>query len=838
LTRVERFASAQAAVREGDPVLFVHGPGTDDAFVDDAYRICDIEECLWEVLHEAGFSRIAFYSLSHKLYFRDAQSLAAVRPGRSAPAASGPRRMRAGFAGPLGDRVIIGKQAVQPGRGLSDPHSVQMLNELMRNGVPRTAVVFVHAEETLRHIEAVRGLAQFFAGNVVAYRRAAAHTCVLLFRSAALADVHAYVDRLGSVPSLAVAARRLIDQPERSDRRGLIGLPGEAEITRLVHSVRITDGLRVADWLALPSAVRAMSSQCELVRRWEARLRQLAADGSALDLPVLRERGWVSSAVQDAGGVWERLDRMAGLDSVKEHLERLRWQLTADAELRARGLVNAEPGSHHLVFTGNPGTGKTTVARLAGEMYRDLGLLRRGHVVEVRVPDLVASHVGGTAPRTSAAIDSALDGVLFIDEAYQLSDQQSGFGQEAIDTLLARMENDRDRLVVIVAGYPDKISEFLAANQGLRSRFPEANILAFADYPPDVLTSILLDRLTGLGLTCTSALRTQLGAVAGGMYRTRRAGFGNARDMRTAADEIQSLWAQRVRARVDEPADTVDLPERLRVYLQPELPETGELLGELDAMIGLQPVKDVIRSLVNQLRLKQRRGHGQVVVPHLLFLGPPGTGKTTVARLMGRIFRSLSLLTKGHVVEVGRAQLVAGYIGQTALKTRERVEEATDGVLFIDEAYSLSRAGDGRDFGQEAIDTLNQEMENRRGRMCVIAAGYPAQMTGFLAANPGLASRFTVRVEFPDYTGDELLDIVRAMAAAEEYRLTPEAQAKAVGWFQAQRAAQPGSFGNARVARRLLAEMEASLGERTAMTAAAGAELSVFTGQDVPDVKP
>jgi SpoVK/Ycf46/Vps4 family AAA+-type ATPase len=852
LPEVERLATLRDAAQEDDPILFVYGPGTDDAFIDTAYRMYGLEEALWEGLHAAGFERIGFYSLTRKLYFRDEESLRAVRPVRPGQASRpARRRMRAGFSGPLGDRIVggvgsgpassepapsappEGASGVGFARGMGDPFSVQMFNHLMREGAARTALVFVDAEETLRLIEAVRGLAGFFA-HQVSYRPEAPHTCVLVFRRPTLSDVSEFLAGIGSVPALAAASAR---QVERSSQPGLVGYPGDAELTRLIHVLRIREGLRVEDLRQLPAIVRAMSAQVEEARRWTGRLRQLATKGVPLSRLSLGRR--IKSPVPDAGGVWKQLERMPGLFEVKRHLASLSSRLEADALLRAEGLVDAEPGSHHLVFTGNPGTGKTTVARLVGEMYRDLGILSRGHVVEASVSDLVAAYVGGTAPKTSALVDRALDGVLFIDEAYQLSDQQSGFGQEAIDTLLARMENDRAQLVVIVAGYPAKMDEFLAANQGLRSRFPVANVIEFSDYDPPTLQAILLNRLRSRGLTWTPELEQQLGPVIAGMHRTRRAGFGNARAMREVADEIVTRWAERTRPDIHQPADTSDLPDRLRVYMDQAIPDIRELLGELDSMTGLQPVKDAIHTLVNQIRLKQRRGRGTVIAPHLLFLGPPGTGKTTVARLMGRIFKTLGLLVKGDMNEVGRSQLVAGYIGQTAIKTTEQIEAALDGVLFIDEAYSLAVGGDGQDFGREALDTLNQQMENLRGRIVVIAAGYPDRMEEFLAANPGLASRFNERVEFPDYSGAELLEILRGMATAEGYHLTPEAEQLARAWFEAERSARPGSFGNGRAARKLLSAMEARLGARLATTAddAGESDLSTFQAQDVPDVR-
>jgi len=867
---VERLSALGVAALEDDPVLFVYGPGTDDSFTDTAYRTCGIEGALWTCLRTAGFDRIAFYSLTKKLYFKDEQSLVAVRPDGPAARPGGPARpasdrgagtgtrsrMRSGFGGPLGDQVVLsGRPApqapagaaraepasvpapaaaqVRVGQGLSDPFSVQMFNHLMRGGAARTALVFTDAEETLRLIEAVRGLAGFFATQV-SYRPDARNTCVLVFRRPTLEGVQGFLDGLGTVPSLASAAARQLDRPGQP---GLVGYPGEPELARMIQAMRIADGLRVDEWQSLPATVRAMAAQAQEARRWSGRLRELTRRDVALGPEGMRE--WIASAVPDAGGVWSRLERMPGLDGVKKHLATLRSRLEADALLRARGRVDAEPGSNHLVFTGNPGTGKTTVARLVGEMYRDIGVLSRGHVVEVSAADLVASFVGGTGPKTEALVDRALDGVLFIDEAYQLSDQQSGFGQEAVDTLLRRMENDRRRLVVIVAGYPAKMEEFLDANQGLRSRFPVANVIEFEDYDPPTLLAIALGRIRSHGVTVTPGLEKDLGSVIGGMYRTRRAGFGNARAMREVSDEIVSRWAERTRPDVDRPAESEDIPERLGVFLDRAIPDMGELLGELDRMTGLQPVKDAIRGLVAQIRLKQRRARGgTVAAPHMLFLGPPGTGKTTVARLTGELFRSLGLLVKGHVVEVGRAQLVAGYVGQTALKTSDRIEEALDGVLFIDEAYALSASRDGNDFGREAIDALNQQMENLRGRIAVIAAGYPGPMAEFLDANPGLASRFTVRVDFPDYSGGELLQILDAMAAKEGYRLTPEAEAKAVAWLEAQRAARPDGFGNGRAARGLLETLEASLGARTLLMDDADDEtLSLFTAQDVPDVR-
>lgn len=203
-----------------------------------------------------------------------------------------------------------------------------------------------------------------------------------------------------------------------------------------------------------------------------------------------------------------------------------------------------------------------------------------------------------------------------------------------------------------------------------------------------------------------------------------------------------------------------------------------EVLEDLDRLVGLHPVKAMVKRLDAQQSVAAlRRGAGLRAVessPHLVFAGNPGTGKTTVARLVGRLYRSLGLLSKGHVVTADRSTLVAGYIGQTALKTRAVCEQALGGVLFIDEAYGL--AVDGRDFGQEAIETLLTFMEERRGEIVVVVAGYPDRIAGFLDSNPGLRSRFDVTIDFPDYSADEMLEILEVLADQHDYEIDPVAR--------------------------------------------------------------
>ena len=270
----------------------------------------------------------------------------------------------------------------------------------------------------------------------------------------------------------------------------------------------------------------------------------------------------------------------------------------------------------------------------------------------------------------------------------------------------------------------------------------------------------------------------------------------------------------------EEPAGTDKGPEREEA--QPE--ETlEEAVAQLRALIGLEAVKADVESLINLVKVRALRQERGMKCPemslHLVFSGNPGTGKTTVARLIGRIYRALGVLSKGQLVEVDRSGLVAGYVGQTAIKTREVIDKALGGILFVDEAYTLAPANADKDFGQEAIDTLLKAMEDHRDDFVVIVAGYESLMPRFIESNPGLKSRFNKYIHFPDYTGQELWEIFQGRVQRSDYQLEEDAARRLEAYWAERYARRGAEFGNAREVRNVFEKTVAAQADRLAAVA-------------------
>lgn len=521
--------------------------------------------------------------------------------------------------------------------------------------------------------------------------------------------------------------------------------------------------------------------------------------------------------------VLESLDSLIGLETVKRQV-RDRAAYMEFIRLRQQKGYEEDSKPHlHAVFKGNPGTGKTTVANLMGEIYFQLGLLSRGHVHAVDRADLVGEFIGQTAPKVREAIEKARGGVLFIDEAYALArtqDDLKDFGREVIEILVKEMSDGPGDLAIIAAGYPTEMDHFIQSNPGLKSRIKmEVN---FPDYLPEELSRIAGVAAEQMGVSTGPEASRLIDQILIREYRDRDKSFGNARFV---FDLIERAKVQ-LGLRVMSTSNPEELPNEDLEAILPEdilkamakdgkagllLPIDEELLEEalreLEGLRGLAAIKRDIRETVMLVRYYLSQGETQLhrFSMHTLFVGNPGTGKTTVARILARIYKALGLLERGHVVETDRQGLVAGYVGQTAIKTAERIREAQGGVLFIDEAYSLTQSGTGTagDFGDEAIQTLLKRMEDGRGNFFLFAAGYPDNMEKFLKANPGLKSRFDKTLVFEDYQADELVAIAESQLAESGFRLSDEASRELNEWIHVLYRQRDKFFGNARLVRQI-----------------------------------
>ena len=522
-------------------------------------------------------------------------------------------------------------------------------------------------------------------------------------------------------------------------------------------------------------------------------------------------RGYVPE-VRTLDEILGDLDRYIGMDAVKKAVREMAYTVQNNIQRAERGLGEQEKSGMHIILTGNPGTGKTTIARKLGEILAAIGYLDSGHVVEVDRAQMVSQYQGETPKVVDRLCDKAMGGILFVDEAYTLAPVSQGGerdnqGAQALEKLMKRMEDDRGKFVVIAAGYRTEMENLFRINPGFRSRFNY--FLDIDDYTPDELLQIMLLFAKEKKYVFDPKAEELTQKMITELYNARDKDFANGRTMRQLFDKICSKQAERLQKgdmalMTNEQLMTI-MPDDVP-YEAPQTVDYSACLTKLDGLVGLAAVKKEISNLAAFLNLQVMRGEQNTFQgKHYVFTGNPGTGKTTVARIMADVFRSLGILSRGQLVEADRSKLVAGYSGQTAIKTNQLIDTALGGVLFIDEAYTL-KSNDADTFGSEAIDTLLKRLEDDRGKFICIVAGYTDQMHDFIDSNPGLKSRFTQTIHFDDYTPDELTEIFLNLAKSKSFTVDEETQGAIHRQFEQLYLRRDKNFGNAREARRIFDE--------------------------------
>ena len=575
--------------------MVFYGGGVEDSFLGENGIEFNLQQALYEELNLCGFQQIVYSAPHRALYYLDSRSQDLSSQQLEEDSAPIPERQMVDFMdGPLGQYLYLrqpnrGVQARQRSlQAMGDPFLIKHLNLLMTQpGGAKTAIIISQAETMLNTFSAKRLLAGFI-GEWVQLPESNQNICIMIFTAKNQTRL------MQSSATLTVPEIRdqiCLESSRNSVMVAEISGPQEDEILRLFDFLKRTG--KYINESEIEKIIQIIIAEGGSLRQWLSRLKAL----DLIDIASLRSKGWFRVYQERKISAWEELESLTGLEEVKERI----LELKAWFEVRAKSPAHRDEAPNlHMVFMGNPGTGKTTLARLFGEILFEIGVLKKGHLIEATGKDLIADYVGRTALKTTELVDRALDGVLFIDEAYVLTEaERGGFGQEAVDTLLARIENDRERLVVILAGYPARMRHFLGSNPGLARRFPQDNLFSFPDFDPQELLKIFEQRIQAKNLQCAPEARGAIEQIIQSLCAQKDESFGNAGEMRTLVDSIDRRRASRMH-RSNDPHEPLvileDISPEYRSYLNTEPPPLEIILRDLDESVGLEAVKNHIKN--------------------------------------------------------------------------------------------------------------------------------------------------------------------------------------------------------------------------------------------------
>jgi Holliday junction resolvasome RuvABC ATP-dependent DNA helicase subunit len=526
------------------------------------------------------------------------------------------------------------------------------------------------------------------------------------------------------------------------------------------------------------------------------------------------------------------VEDLVGLETIKGEIRKM---VTVIEGMKREG--RTIPMNFNTVLVGYSGTAKTLIGKILCHIFFEYGLIQKEEPVTYKSNDLIGMSKGVFKQR----IDDARGGVLFIDDTELLVKPEAKAG-DVLNTLLAEIDRKSDNLIVILTGLPFGLREFLQKDENASFIGRFKNIFYIADYSPEHLSKIAEKELVKNGFTVGADVLEKLDK------RFRRLVKEEKKVDTDSYPKNGHMAVQEAGKIIDayylrHAADKKIIPDDIQGKIE-ERKSIDEIMKELDEFIGMKDIKESIKDLYRQVKIRKARieqgmDKDKPISFHSVLTGNPGTGKTSVCRVIGSIFEAIGVLDYGHIVEVDRSRMVGSYVGHTGPLVNRLCDQAMGGILFIDEAYELYQSKDD-DFGHEAITTLIKRMEDDRGKYFVFAAGYRNEMDQFVNANPGLKSRVDMYFHFEDYSPDELMEIAKLMIKKEGYTFDESVTPKLLTYMKELCDNKGPNFGNARESRKLFekyikSRQSTRVADLMDKDGFDNAELTKITAEDIPD---